>query len=319
MSLDRPSRVTSRLRRIVAIAIAVSAVLLLLAGGGVTWLRVTTMAAIPDPATMPGPLFESPIALAVTVTSSQHRAPWATTDHELINSIEMWKRMHLEDWDGVPAEVREQALANMLLRYRHVLHDPSTWDAMDATDWDAIPQPIRTVAYRRMIAYWSGFYAVGAEFELPRGAVDETLAAIVMSESWFDHRARAINRDGTWDVGLGQASPYARERLRELHARQLVDASLTEDDYYDPWRATRFVALWMVLMLEEAGGDLDHAVRAYNRGIGDAADSYGADYLAAVQRRLHRYIRNADAPSSWDFVWQHSRALIKEDAERDRQ
>jgi hypothetical protein len=277
-----------------------------------SWLRTTTRASMPAPASQPDSLFEPSVMMAVTVSAAA--APWVTTDHELRGNVEMWKRMHLEDWSAVPAPVRDRALDNMLLRYRHLLNDPPTWDAMRATDWDAVPQPIRTVAYRRMIAYWSGYYAVGAEFDLPPAVVADTLAAIVMSESWFDHRARALNRDGSWDIGLGQASAYARTRLRELHRRGLVDASLTEEDYLDPWRATRFVALWMLLMIEEADGDLDRAVRAYNRGIGDEADSYGTNYLSAVQRRLTRYIRNSDAPASWDFVWRRSRVLIRENS-----
>ena len=311
--VDRRTMRVPRLRT-AGIITAVAATLFATSFAANWWLRTSMNASIPAIVTAAGPLFLTPVAMHVTVSAARQTGPWLTTDHELLDSVEMWKRMHLEDWNRVPTPLREQGLDNMLRHYRNVLNNPSAWDGMTSFDWDAIPQPVRTVAYRRMIAYWSGFYAVGAAFALPRGAVTETLEAIVMSESWFDHRARAINRDGTWDVGLGQASAYARERLRELHGRGLVDATLSEDDYVDPWRATRFVALWMLLMIEEANGDLDRAVRAYNRGIGDASDSLGAEYLLAVQRRLGRYIRNVDAPASWDFIWHRARALTRADA-----
>ena len=299
-----------RWRRLYAAA-AVIGMVITLAGAADRWLRTTTLEAIPAAPLPVSDLFDKPVAISITVSTAGQSAPWVTTDQELRHSVEMWKRMYLADWNAVPAPLRVQGLDNMLRRYRDILNTPSAWDTMDAFDWDAVPQPIRTVAYRRMTAYWAGFYNIGAAFDLPSGMVSEMLAAIVMSESWFDHRAQSLNRDGTVDVGLAQASPFARQRLRELHATGHVDAALGEDDYYNPWLAARFVALWMMLMLEEADGDLEMAVRAYNRGSGDAGDSLGAEYLAAVQRRLARYIRNADAPPSWAHLWQHAREVVR--------
>ena len=275
------------------------------------WLRMTTLQSLPAATAAAAKLFRDPIAMSITVSAAYQRAPWVTTDQELRESVELWKRMYFADWNGVPEPLRVEGLDNMLRRYRHILNNPSAWDTMDAFDWDAVPQPVRTVAYRRMIAYWSGFYRVGAQFDLNSTTVSETLAAIVMSESWFEHRARGMNRDGTWDIGLGGASPFARQRLRELQASGRADVAFSEEDYFNPWIATRFVAMWMKLMLEESGGELDMAVRAYNRGSGDAGDSLGADYLSAVQRRLAQYIRNLDAPASWDFIWRRGRELIR--------
>jgi hypothetical protein len=275
------------------------------------WLRGTTLESIPTAPVPATALFAAPIPIAVTVSAAGQRAPWIATEEEVRGGVELWKRMHLEDWNGVPLPLREAGLENMLRRYAGILNNPAAWDRMNAFDWDAVPQPVRTVAYRRMVAYWSGFYHVGSAFNLPAGAIAETLAAIVMSESWFDHRARSVNRDGTWDVGLAQASFFARERLRELHAAGRVDAALSDDDYDNPWMATRFVALWMTLMLEESDGDLDRAVRAYNRGIADAHDSLGTAYFATVQQRRSRYIWNVDAPPSWDYVWRRSREMVR--------
>jgi hypothetical protein len=291
-------------------------VLLATIAGAQVWLSYSAFAdrvraSWPRPPTIDNTnLFADLTPVIVTISGVGGRAPWLTTVHDVQTAPSLWRRMHLADWNVVPQSLREPTLDAMLCRYAHLLNNPAAWDAMSPYAWDEVPQPIRIVAYRRMMAFWSGFYRVGAEYALGPGLVAETLEAIVMTESWFDHRAVSPGRDGTVDVGLAQASAFARERLRELHARGRVDATLAEEEYFNPWMATRFVAIWMSLMLDEAGGDLDLAVRAYNRGISEARDALGTVYLQTVRSRLSRFVRNHQTPPSWDYIWRRSRALI---------
>jgi hypothetical protein len=214
--------------------------------------------------------------------------------------------MHFEDWDTVPHGLREAGLTAMIRRYSDVIAPGHRhWSRMSAADWDEVPQPIGAMAFIEMARHWTRRYAIGRPYGLSQSAMADTVAAIIMAESWFDHRGMYTNRDGSTDLGLGGSSAYCRRALRRLYAAGEVHFTVRDDEYFNPWDSSRVAAVWFRTMLDEADGDVDLAIAAYHVGITAAKEGRGAKYGASVKRKRRRYIRDDGAPPSWDFVFKH--------------
>ncbi len=180
---------------------------------------------------------------------------------------------------------------------------------MEAEDWDYVPQSARAMAFLNMIRHWAHHYEVGRAHGLELLLVTDTLQAVAMSESWFEHRAVYVNWDGSRDIGLAGASDYARQAIRRMHAAGRLEFSLTDDEYYNPYNASRMLTRWFQIMLDEAEGSVDLAVRAYNKGIGRAHLGEGDKYLEGVKRRRRRYIRNEGDSRAWRFLNESRRSI----------
>jgi hypothetical protein len=228
--------------------------------------------------------------------------PTVVTAEEVRTDRFLWRAMFFRNWDRLPSPLREEGLAAMHARYRPILRGPERWASMDAEDWDRVPQPMRAMAVLGMIDCWQRHYRPGAAFGLDERAIGDRIKAVAMSESWFLHRAVSENTDGSRDLGIAQASAPTRSRIRVLYVRGVSDFGLADDEYFDPWKATRALVYWFSLLLEETAGDADMATRAYNVG-GESARAGGGDgYLEGVLRREREYLRGRGPSASWRWL-----------------
>lgn len=240
--------------------------------------------------------------VAVTYTAAWEKFTVVVPRYQFHTDPTLWARMQLEDWDALPPDERQVPLHAMLERSGAVIHAGDCWPLMTAYNWDIVPQPIRAIAILGVLEYWTRYYGVGSAYDLDIAAMVRTVQAIVMSESWFQHRSVLTNGDGTRDLGLVGASAYARDVIRKRAAAGRIDFSFDDEQYFNPWHAGRFVAFWFNLMLDEADGDVEVAIRAYNQGIWRATHGEGDDYLAAVLRRRWQFMGEEARSPTWNAI-----------------
>ena len=283
---------------------AVSLLLTLLLCGvliGHTWVERSMATVVPHVPAVDPELFDTR-PVAITVTAFWQKLPRVVTVHQLLTDHTIWRRMQFGDWDKVGSPTRERALAGMLGHYRHVLDGPEIWAQLSIYDWDHIPHPIRAFAFQRLIEHWTRYYDVGAGYADNPEIVAQTVSAIVMAESWFEHRAIAVNPWGNRDLGLAGCSNHCRRVLEQIAAEGRLDFVLDDHEYFDPWNGTRVAAVWFGRELVRAQGDMDLAIAAYHRGMNAARRGEGTDYAANVKRLRRRYIQGQASPPAWAYL-----------------
>jgi hypothetical protein len=274
---------------------------LLLGAAGLVVLQRHLQSQLP-PAAAPVDVFATLFdtrPVTVTITALWQKAPLEMPRWQFLADHHIWLRMNFEDWDRLPNDLRAAGLERLLARHGDFITDPARWPAMTAADWDAVPQPVRAMAFVEMIDRWADFYRPGEAFGLDPYEVAQTIKAVALSESWLDHRGWAANADGSTDIGLGAASNFARDAMRRLFAEQRVEFPMSDADYFNPRKATRWLVFWFGLMIDEARGDLHLAVRAHNCGISQARRGCGQEYLEHVLRRRERYFAGPSGSPTW--------------------
>lgn len=242
-----------------------------------------------------------PVSITIT-TPSWKTVPMVVTRNRLGWDRAVWRQMHFGNWDRLPPDVREGPLRRMAHVYDPLLREPAAWRRMTPEDWDQVPQPIRAIAFLRMTHHWAVSRQVGAEWGLDPVRVGQTVAGIIMAESWFDHRAEHVNPHGNRDVGLAQCSDHCRRTLAKMAASGEISFEPDADEYFNPWIATWVATVWFERELRRAEGDVELAIRAYHRGLDAAMDERGTAYLASVLRLRERYVRTQRTSASWRFL-----------------
>jgi len=238
-----------------------------------------------------------PVSFTMTVNWSKVRV--TSTADQLTSNPTFWRNMHFDDWDRLPDEIRTVALGRMVERYRQTAAGPSVWSRLDAAYWDRVPQPLRAVLFPEMIEYWADTYGLTRIYYLDPDRTLATLNAVMMAESWFEHRGINVNEWGNRDLGLGGCSDRCRRILRDMAVAGDLDFALTDDDFFNPWHATRALVVWFGLELIRAEGQLALATRAYHRGFDAASSGEGVEYLANVERLRRRYFGAQNQSETW--------------------
>jgi hypothetical protein len=159
--------------------------------------------------------------LTVTITVGTERVEHDTTVDDVQRNLSLWRRTHVADWNKVPESAAPCPRQHVRTTSIHPHESPPVGrDARARLGPCAATDAHGGVSADGCLLGW--VYDVGGRQGLPSRLVADTRAAIVMSESWFDHRGLFVNGDGSRDIGLAGASDVLGTEYFEAVQRRLT-------------------------------------------------------------------------------------------------
>jgi len=210
--------------------------------------------------------------------------------YQLLYNETVWKDMFWKEWDALPLNIMQRAVDKQFADYSIYLH-PSQWKSMNSEEWDDVPGVIKLGAFLKMIEIESietklTDYFLGSEL-----SAKQVMAGIILTESF-------MFRNAVWndDKGLTQISPYAKNKLKNYPDFK----HLKKIDLFNPYVAIKAGTKWFKNALEDANGNLDIAISAYNTGINSAKRNtkYARKYRSVVYDRILDYVVGDETKSA---------------------
>lgn len=207
--------------------------------------------------------------------------------------------MPIKAWSVIPPGMIEEEMSKLYDRYSELINNRDAWKCMNIDAWSRVHAPARIAAFSEMVDFWVDYYGAGKKSGISKKEMSNTLNAIMIGESYFDHTA--TNRG---DYGVSQISTATRATMKKWFKngrKNGIDFNFGDRDYMNPYNSIRAgVWLFSEILENEAGGDLKLAIGAYNAGIRDAKKKTkrAMRYQKGIERIIDRYLTDTKPSNS---------------------
>ncbi len=244
------------------------------------------------------------------------------SSNNLLNDSSLWRMLLPESLDPLPEDLRNRIIEKQFSGLEKIFEE-DTWKNMSANDWDEIPRITRMTAFLKMAVNKAKKYDLQKNSNLPD--IDKWFAAIIVQESYLDHRAINYNFSSkkastkTYvesteledklkylsEVNVVSEKKYVSKAINKNYngadlglgqhsdfARKYLRSkkefrNISDEQFFNPDSALDAAAFYYLNELIDCKKNVKLAIKAYNVGILNAINntSRAKEYFTWVQRR----------------------------------